>query len=149
MRNRKESNSKTPLKERAKRAWREERPKRVAELLERINLAFELREKLEEVLGDDLPIKILTELQDRPVATVEELRFTLANPYARNLKSLMLIDSCPRCAAETGFIINTLADLGQLFEGFGTTINIGCTECIGLTDDDLKPSYSATVQSQK
>lgn len=113
MRKRKESKSKIPLKERAKLAWQEERPKRVAELLERLNLAFELRKKLEEVLGDDLPINILTELQDRPVATVEEFRFTLTPSYTTSPKSLILIDSCPRCAAETGFVINTLADLGQ------------------------------------
>ena len=50
----------------------------------------------------------------------------------------MLLDVCSRCEAETGLIIDSLADLGQLFEGLGTKISLGCTECIGLTDDELK-----------
>ncbi len=128
-----------PLRERAVRAWRKERPKRIARLLKRADLMLELRKKSEEVLGDGLPIKIITDLRDRPVATIEELRFTLTNHRDKNRRSLMLLDTCPRCEAETGLIINSLADLGQLFEGLGTRINLGCTECIGLTDEDLKP----------
>lgn len=127
------------LRKRAVRAWRKERPKRIAQLLKRADLMLELRKKVEEVLGDDLPIKIETDLRDRPIATIEELRFTFANHRERNRKRLMLIDSCHRCQAETGLIIHSLADLGQLFEGLGTKISFGCTECIGLTDDELKP----------
>lgn len=127
------------LRKRAARAWLKERPKRVAQLLKRAELMIELRKKLEEVLGDDLPIKIETDLRDRPIATIEELRFTLTNHRQKNQKRLILIDVCHRCEAETGMIIDSLADLGQLFEGFGMTIRLGCTECIGLTDDELKP----------
>lgn len=99
---------------------------------------LELRKKLEEVLGDGLPIKIITDLRDRPIATVEELSFTLIKHRGKNQKRLMLLDTCPRCAAETGLIIDSLADLGQLFEGLGMKISLGCSECIGLTDDELK-----------
>lgn len=127
------------LRERAVRAWQEERPKRVALLRRRVNLMRELRKKLEEVLGDDLPVKIATDLRDRPIAVIEELRFTLTNHCKKNRKQLMLLDACCRCEAETGLIIDSLADLGQLFEGLGTKISLGCTECIGLTEHELKP----------
>ena len=126
------------LRKRAVRAWRKERPKRIAQLLKRADLMFELRKKLEEVLGDNLPIKIITDLRDRPIATIEELSFTLTKHPGTNQKRLMLLDTCPRCAAETGLIIDSLADLGQLFEGLGMKISLGCSECIGLTDDELK-----------
>lgn len=127
------------LRKRAVRAWRKERPKRVARLLKRADLMLELREKLEEVLGDGLSIKIATDLRDRPIAMIEELRFTLTNHRNKSRKKLMLLDACSRCEAETGLIIDSLADLGQLFEGLGAKISLGCTECIGLTDDELKP----------
>src|SRR5215216_5354209 len=109
------------LRERAARAWKKERPKRVAHLLRRASQRRELRDKLKEVFGDDIPIAITTDLQERPVATIEGLRFTFAD-QARGgrRKSLMLIDNCPRCEAETGVIIGTLADLGQLIEGLVT-----------------------------
>ena len=126
------------LRKRAVRAWQKERPKRIAQLLKRADLMLELRKKLEEVLGDGLPIKIATDLRDRPIATIEELRFTLANYPEKNRKGLMLLDVCPRCEAETALLIDSLADLGQLFEGLGTKINLGCSECLGLTDDELK-----------
>jgi len=102
-------------------------------------LKLELRKKLEEVLGDNLPVKIATDLQDRPIAIVEELRFTLTNHCKKNQKKLMLLDVCSRCEAETGFIIDSLADLGQLYEGLEMKVSSGCTECIGLTNDELKP----------
>lgn len=127
------------LRKRAVRAWRKERPKRVAQLLKRTDLMLELRKKFEEVLGDDLPIKIVADVRDRPIAMIEELRFTLTNHCKKSRKKLMLLDTCSRCEAETGLIIDSLADLGQLFEGLGTKISLGCTECIGLTDDELKP----------
>jgi len=120
------------------RAWRKERPKRVAQLLKRADLVLGLRKKLEEVLGDGLPITIVTDLRDRPIATIEELHFTLTSHHGKNRKRLMLLDVCSRCEAETGLIINSLADLGQLFEGLGTKISLGCTECVGLRDDELK-----------
>jgi hypothetical protein len=126
------------LRERAVRAWQKERPKRIAQLLKRANLMLELRKKLEEILGDDLPLKIATDLRDRPIATIEELRFTLTKHRDKNGRRLMLLDVCPRCEAESGLIIESLADLGQLFEGSGTATNLGCTECIGLTDEELK-----------
>jgi hypothetical protein len=138
-----------PLKERAVHAWQEERSKRAAQLLKRINLTFELRQKLERLFGDDLPIKVVTDLQDRPIAMIEDLRFTLETHGKKNQQNLMLMDTCPRCLAETGTPINTLADLGQLLERFGTALNLGCSECVGLTDDDLMPSNSATFQRQK
>lgn len=128
------------LRERAVRAWRKERPKRIAKLSQRVGMTLELRKKVEEMLGDDLSIKIATDLRGRQVATVEELRFILTNHCEKSRRSLMLLDACPRCDAETGLIINSLADLGQLFEGFGRMISLGCTECIGLTDDELTPS---------
>lgn len=127
------------LRERAVRAWQEERPNRVALLRRRVNLMRELRKKLEEVLGDDLPVKIATDLRDRPIAIIEELHFTLINHCKKSRKQLMLLNACSRCEAETGLIIDSLADLGQLFEGLGTKISLGCTECIGLTEDELKP----------
>jgi hypothetical protein len=127
------------LRKRAVHAWRKERPKRIAQLLKRAGLMLELREKLEEVLGDNLPIKIATDLRDRPIATIEELRFTLTNHRGKNQKRLMLLDVCSRCEAETGLIINNLADLGQLFEGLGKKISLGCSECLGLSDEELKP----------
>jgi hypothetical protein len=127
------------LRERAVHAWQEERPKRVALLRRRINLTLELRQKLEEVLGDDLPIRITTDLQDRPIAMIEEVRFTLTNHRKKSRKQLMLLDVCSRCEAETGLIIDSLADLGQLYESLGMKISLGCTECIGLTKDELKP----------
>ena len=123
---------------RAVRAWRKERPKRIAQLLKRADLMIELRKKLEEVLGDGLPIKITTYLRDLPIAMIEELRFTLTKHRRKNQKRIMLLDTCPRCAAETGLFIDSLADLGQLFEGLGMKISLGCSECIGLTDDELK-----------
>jgi hypothetical protein len=126
------------LRKRAVRAWRKERSKRVAQLLKRADLTLELRKKLEEVLGDGLPIKIVTDVRNRPIAMIEELRFTLTHHREKNRRSLMLLDACLRCESETGLIIDSLANLGQLFEGFGGTINLGCTECIGLTDDELK-----------
>jgi hypothetical protein len=138
-----------PLKERAVHAWQEERPKRTAQLLKRINLTFELRQKLERLFGHDLPIKVVTDLQDRPIAMIDDLRFTLTTHGKKNQKNLILMDTCPRCWAETGVPINTLANLGQLLERFGTTLNLGCSECIGLTDNELKPSDWATVQRQK
>lgn len=125
------------LRERAVRAWQEERPNRVALLRRRVNLMRELRKKLEEVVGDDLPVKIAIDLRDRPIAIIEDLRFTLTNHCKKSRKKLMLLEACPRCEAETGLIIDSLADLGQLFEGLGTKINLGCTECIGLTEDEL------------
>ena len=127
------------LRKRAMCAWRKERPKRAAQLLKRANLRLELRKNLEDVLGDDLPVKIATDLRGRPIAMIEELRFTLTNHCEKSRKKLMLLDTCSRCEAETGLTINSLADLGQLFEGLGTKISLGCTECIGLTDDELKP----------
>ena len=127
------------LRERAVRAWQEERPKRVALLRRRINLTLELRKKLEEVLGDDLPVRIATDLQDRPIAIIEEVRFTLTNHCKKSRKQLMLLDVCSHCAAETGLVIDSLADLGQLFEGLETKISLGCSECLGLTKDELKP----------
>lgn len=136
-----------PLRERAIRAWKEERPSRAAQLRKRVNLTLELREKLEEVLGVGLTMKIVTDLQDRPIAMIEELRFTLTNHLVDCPKDLVLIGICSRCEAETAFIIKTLADLGQLFECFGMSENLGCTECIGLTNDDLKPSAINTVKS--
>jgi hypothetical protein len=128
-----------PLRERAVRAWQKERPTRIAQLLKRADLALDLRKKLEGLVGDDLPIIIVSDLRGRPIAMVEELRFTLTNYHGTRRRRLMLLDVCPRCEAETGLIINSLADLGQLFEGMGTKISLGCTECIGLTDDELKP----------
>jgi hypothetical protein len=127
------------LRERAICAWRKERPKRLAQLLRRADLTLELRKKLEEVLGDGLPIKIMLDLRDHPVAIIEDLRFTLTKHREKRRRGIMLLDVCPRCGTETGMTINTLADLGQLFEGFGAVIHLGCTECIGLTDDELKP----------
>jgi hypothetical protein len=127
------------LRKRAARAWKKERPKRVALLLKQADLTLELRKKLEEVLGDGPPIKIITDVRGRPIAMIEDLRFTLAHHREKNRKRLMLLDACLRCESETGLIIDSLADLGQLFEGFGTTINLGCTECLGLTDDELEP----------
>jgi hypothetical protein len=127
------------LRVRAVRAWREERPKRIALLRRRVNLTLELRKKLEEVLGDDLPVQLATDLQDRPIAIIEDLRFTLTSNCKKSRKQLMLLDACSRCEAETGLIIDSLADLGQLYEGLGTKISLGCTECIALTDDELKP----------
>jgi hypothetical protein len=128
------------LKERAARAWKKERPKRVAHLLRRVNRAQELLEKLKEVFGEDIPVAITTDLQDRPVATIEGFRFALADQVREGCpKSLVLIDNCPRCEAETGFVIDTLADLGQLFEGLTRMGRSSCSECLGLTDDDLKP----------
>lgn len=126
------------LRERAVDAWRSERPKRVAQLLKRAGLMLELREKLEEVLGDNLPIKVATDLRDRPIATIEQLRFTLTEDCEKNQKKLLLLDACSRCEAETGLVIDSLADLGQVFEGLETKISLGCTECIGLTDDELR-----------
>lgn len=126
------------LRERAVRAWQEERPHRVVLLRRRVNLTLELRKKLEEVLGDGLPVKIATDLRDRPIAIVEELRFTLTNHCKKGRKKLMLLDACCRCEAETGLIIDSLADLGQLYEGSGMKVSLGCTECIGLTSDELK-----------
>jgi hypothetical protein len=126
------------LRKRAVHAWRKERPKRVAQLLERAELMLELRKKLEEVLGDDLPVNIAVDLRDRPIAIIEDLRFTLTNHCKKGRKKLMLLDACSRCEAETGLIIDSLADLGQLFESLGTKISLGCTECIGLTDDELR-----------
>lgn len=126
------------LRERAVRAWRRERPLRVAQLLKRADHMLELREKLEEVLGDDLPIKLTTDLRDRPVATIEQLRFTLTENCEKGQKQLMLLDACSRCEAEVGVIVDSLAALGQLFEGLETKISLGCTECIGLTDEELR-----------
>lgn len=128
-----------PLRIRAVCAWREERQKRIAQLLKRAALILELREKLEEAFGSDLPIHITTDLMDRPIATVEELRFTLTNHYEQSLRRLMLLDTCPRCEAERGEVINGLADLGQLFEGLGEKIYLGCSECLGISDEELKP----------
>lgn len=126
-----------PLKERAARAWQKERPKRVALLLRRAGLSLELRKKIKEVLGKGLPTRIVTDPQGRPVATIEEFQFTLSERREGGNRSLMLIDSCYRCGAETGHVIDTIADLGQLIEGFGMMKTSSCTECIGLTDDDL------------
>jgi len=127
------------LRERAARAWKKERPKHVAHLLRRASRTQELREKLKEVFGEGIPATITTDLQDRPVATVEEFRFTLADEGREGSpKSLVLIDNCPRCEAETGFVIDTLAELGQLFEGLMRLGRLNCSECLGLTDEDLK-----------
>lgn len=122
------------LRKRAVRAWRKERPKRKARLLKRSDLMLELRGKLEEVLGDDLPIEIVTDLLDRPIATIEELRFTLSKYCDENRKQLILLDTCPHCNAETAVTINSLADLGQLFAGMGRVTILGCTKCLDLTD---------------
>lgn len=127
------------LRERAARAWKKERPKRVAHLLTRASRTQELREKLEEVFGEGIPTTITTDLQDRPVATIEGFRFTLADQGREGIpKSLVLIDNCPRCEAETGVVIDTLAELGQLFEGLMRLGRSSCSECLGLTDEDLK-----------
>lgn len=129
------------LKERAERAWKKERPKRVAHLLRRAERTQELREKLREMCGEDVPATITTDLQERPVATIEGFRFTLADEGREcRPKSLVLIDNCPRCEAETGFVIDTLAELGQLLEGVMRLGRSSCSECLGLTDEDLKPS---------
>ena len=138
-----------PLRERAARAWQKERPRRIAQLVKRANLSLELRKKIEEVLGEDLPTRIIPDSQDRPVATIDEFRFTLSEQHEEKYKSLMLIDTCPRCEAETGYVINTIADLGQLIEGFGMTIRSSCTECIGLTDDDLKLTASPHYKNRR
>jgi hypothetical protein len=129
-----------PLRTRAVCAWRKERPKRIAQLLNRAALMLELREKLEEALGRDLPIHITIDLMDRPIATVEELRFTLTNNCEQSLRRLMLLDTCPRCETERGEVISSLADLGQLFEGLGGKIYLGCSECLGISDEELTPS---------
>jgi hypothetical protein len=121
-----------PLRERAARAWQKERPRRVAQLMRRARLSLELRNKIKEVLGEDLSVRIMTDPQDRPVAIIEEFRFTLSEQQEGKYKGIMLIDTCPRCEAETGYTINTIADLGQLIEGFEITIRSSCTECIGL-----------------
>lgn len=127
------------LRERAERAWKKERPKRVAHLLKRADRTQELREKLKQVFGEDIPTTITNDLQDRPVATIEGFRFTLADQGRDGCpKSLALIDNCPRCDAETGFVIDTLAELGQLFEGLMRLGRSSCSECLGLTDEDLK-----------
>lgn len=131
------------LRQRALRAWRKERPKRVAQLLKRAELAMELRKKLEEMFGGDLLMEIMTDFRGRPVAMIEGLSFTLTNRHEKDRKRLMLLDACTRCEAEAGLVINSLADLGQLFEGLGTKISLGCTECIGLTDEELPPSICA------
>lgn len=137
------------LKERAERAWKEERPKRVAHLLRRASRTQELREKLKEVFGEGIPATITTGLQDRPVATIEGFRFTLADQGREGSpESLVLIDNCPRCDAETGFVIDTLAELGQLIEGLMRLGRSSCSECLGLTDEDLKlltlPNYESS-----
>jgi hypothetical protein len=129
------------LKQRAVRAWRKERPKRIAQLTKRAQSALELCNKLEEVLGDGLPINIAADLRGRPVATVEGLRFSLTDMCEKSGKKLLLLDVCTRCETETGLIINSLADLGQLFEGLGPQISLGCTKCIGLADEDLPPKF--------
>lgn len=127
------------LRERAERAWKKERPKRVAHLLKRANRTQELREKIEEVFGEGIPAAITTDLQDRPVAAIEGFRFTLPDEGREGSpKSLVLIDNCPRCEAETGFVIDTLAELGQLIEGLMRLGRSSCSECLGLTDEDLK-----------
>lgn len=138
-----------PLRERATRAWQKERPRRVAQLVRRARLSLELRKKIKEVLGEDLPMRIITDPQDRPVAIIEEFRFTLSEQHDGEYKGLILIDTCPRCEAETGYTINTIADLGQLIEGFGITIRSSCTECIGLTDDDLKLTASPHCNNRR
>jgi hypothetical protein len=128
-----------PLRERAAQAWKKERPKRVAHLLRRASRTQELREKVKEVFGEGIPTTITTDLHDRPVATIEGFRFTFVDRFpGRRHKSLMLIDNCPRCDAETGFVIDTLTELGQLLEGLTRLGRSSCSECLGLTDEDLK-----------
>jgi hypothetical protein len=138
-----------PLRERALRAWNEDRPKRAAKLLRRINQTSELRRKLEKILGHNLPIEVVIDLQDRPIAVIENLRFTLTTHGKKHQKSLILMDSCPRCSAETGTPIDNLADLGQLLEHFGTHLNLGCSACVGLTENELKPSKPSESNRRK
>lgn len=138
------------LRERAARAWKKERPKRVAHLLGRASRTQELREKLKEVFGEGIPTTITTDLQDRPVATIEGFRFTLADQGREGCpKSLVLIENCPRCDAETGYVIDTLAELGQLFEGLMRMGRSSCSECLGLTDEDLKLPALSRKRSYK
>lgn len=127
-----------PLRERALRAWRKDRPKRIAQLRRRIAVAISLREELEKVFGDSLPINVITDLHNRPVAIIEELRFTFIDFRGESEKNIALINVCPRCEAEVGFAIGNLAELGQLLESFDTSKNLGCSECIGLSDSELK-----------
>lgn len=108
------------------RAWRKERPRRISRLSNRADLILELRKKVERILGDGLSIKITIDLLERPIATIEELRFTLSEHRDRSQRMIMLIDSCPRCGAETVVIINSLADLGQLFESEKKTSLVLC-----------------------
>lgn len=138
------------LRERAERAWKKERPRRVAHLLSRASRTQELREKLKEIFGEGIPTTITTDLQNRPVATIEGFRFTLADPGREGSpKSLALIDNCPRCDAETGYVIDTLAELGQLFEGLMRMGRSSCSECLGLTDEDLKLPALSRKRSYK
>lgn len=91
------------------------------------------------MLGSGLPINVVTDLQNRPIAIIEDLRFTFADFGRESRGNISLIHVCPRCEAEVGFAVGNLAELGQLLDSFDTSKNLGCSECIGLTDSELTP----------
>jgi len=127
------------LKDRAERAWQEERPKCAVRISKRAHQINELRRKIEDILGSDIYINIQVESNERPVAVIENLRFVLVSCGHRNRKRLMLVYPCTRCLAEAGSTIDSLAELGQLLDYFATVGSSSCSECIGLTDNDLTP----------
>jgi len=127
------------LKDRAERAWQEERPKCAVRISKRAHQINELRRKIEDILGSDIYINIQVESNKRPVAVIDNLRFVLVSREHKRRKSLMLIYPCTRCLAEAGSIINSLAELGQLLHYFAAVGYSSCSECIGLTDSELKP----------
>lgn len=136
------------LRERALRAWEEERPNRVARLMKRAHQMRELSTKLKEVLGSDLPIRVVIDIKDRPVAEIENFRFALTTIGEENQKRLLLIEPCPRCGTETALLIDILADLGQLFDRCGDTLYLGCSECVALTNEDIDASAFPTGRGQ-
>ena len=132
------------LRERAIQAWHKVRPNYAARLMKQADRMLELRKKLEEVLGSNLPIRIVPNLGDRPVAEIDDLRFALTTIGEDGQKRLVLIDPCPRCGSETVLVIDALADLGKLFDRFGATLYLGCSECVGFEDDELCLELPAT-----
>jgi hypothetical protein len=134
-----ESTIQLTLRERAERVWQKERPKSTVRISKRAERIYELRSKIENILGSNLFVDIQVESYGRPVAVIENLRFVLTSCDRKNRRSLMLIYPCHRCLGESGSIINSLVELGQLLHYFATVGSSSCSECIGLTDSELMP----------
>lgn len=121
------SESSLSLREKAVLVWREERPVREAERLQRQVVKLNsVREKLQNILGPEYKIRIGINSQGDVTAVVEDLRF-ITYGYDDDLLHIVPIVRCGKCGKDVSLgYINDLAELGEKLETTDLSIRHSC-----------------------